>query len=422
MKKSLVRSIFETKRATPSLRILLREAGEDPNSWKAVVSDIKEMGRKIDGASKKMSVAGFTELSTVIGTAALAIKKLSDKQLDETDVKKVICARVLAASASNFLRALEVLLAEKGAEAKTKSSLADIIGDKKDIASLIGVNFVPSREVMPALMKSNSDLAGMLRGGTGYELDPWDEDDEDKETAYTKTRQYESRRDHSGRGVLNESDTHDVTLDELVGESPTTLQQVAKMASMVTNMGDITRKIVSDMQNVTWADYKSKLTGVADDISPIATGTAETTPKPQEAPSEPTQVRPPPMSLDPDEPDTKTPPKGDKKVTKAPTGGETTLKSILFQKNTSKRKTGTKGKFSGEDAKRKKIDQAVKNLSKVWDEYSDKENTKFPSKQQRDIVAKFKDMKDALADVKTEGKVRDEDLIIERWQLLAGIK
>jgi hypothetical protein len=99
--------------------------------------------------------------------------------------------------------------------------------------------------------------------------------------------------------------------------------------------------------------------------------------------------------------------------------GKATLSSILFQK-AGKKKTGTKGKFSGEDAKRKKIDQAVRNLSNAWDVYSG--NDTFKPDQRKNIVAKFKDMNDTLTGVTIESRSSDDNrLILERWQVLAGL-
>lgn len=101
-------------------------------------------------------------------------------------------------------------------------------------------------------------------------------------------------------------------------------------------------------------------------------------------------------------------------ITKAaPGGGGTsdTLSSVLFvPKTTKKRKMGEKGQA---------IDSAVKELSTAWDTYTNGDN--FPANSRKEIVSKFKAMQDALGDIKTESAKNEDQLLIERWQRLAGI-
>jgi hypothetical protein len=97
----------------------------------------------------------------------------------------------------------------------------------------------------------------------------------------------------------------------------------------------------------------------------------------------------------------------------APEGESTSLRSMLFQKKSNKKRTKL-------DPKASNVKTALDDLSQAWQTYNS-DPKKLGGKDQADLMKKLAAAQDALKGVKLEGKLNDEDVIVERWQRMAGI-
>lgn len=91
----------------------------------------------------------------------------------------------------------------------------------------------------------------------------------------------------------------------------------------------------------------------------------------------------------------------------------TSLRSMLFQKNSNKKRSKL-------DPKAQKIKTSLDNLTQSWQRYGADEKV-LGSKDQADLMQKLAAAKDSLQGVKLESTRGDENLIVERWQKLAGL-
>jgi len=89
------------------------------------------------------------------------------------------------------------------------------------------------------------------------------------------------------------------------------------------------------------------------------------------------------------------------------------LRSMLFQKDSNLKRSSL-------DPKATSLKSSLDDLTQVWQNYNS-DPKKFGKKGQADLVAKLNAAQDALKGVKLEGTKNEEEVIIERWQRMAGI-
>ena len=451
---------------------------------KALVT-VRTQGQGFQELAAKMTKAGMPQAGAAMKVAGDTLISLStEKDLDEEGVGKFVSARTLGASLANFFSGLTSELASVG-EDSAKKTLADILSDKgvKALEQTISLNLVPSPAAAKLLKTQNSQFAEIFKKEEPDTEDASDSDDKgtsaspEAETgADTKVKESEDVFEMESPS-LSEAGLGSMFADlikKFLGSPPKSAKQTVELVSPLLGGKNMAKLLLADMKKTTYEQYENFIPAVKKIFvvvnpakqAPLPPTTEEGESGSPDAASKGAQVaadnpelvdrisdeakkrmgdssaaamealrkiasgvdkREAVAGLDADSLELLKPllaklgaegaNANAKNVVKAVAGTTSesegqTLSSVLFQsKSTKKKKLGDKGTS---------IDSAIRELAASWETYSKESEFKAPLK--KDIVSKFKTMKDVLSDVKTENALRQEEIIIERWQRLAGIK
>jgi hypothetical protein len=451
---------------------------------KALVT-VKAQGTGFQELGAKMAKAGMPQAGNAVKAAGDTLVSLStETDLDDEGVGKFAAARTLGAALANFFSAVTGELAAVGEESSGKT-LAELLAEKgiKQLEETISINLIPSAGAAKLLKRQNNEFAQIFKkeepDTVASEPEGTAPEKGGEQGADAKVKESDNVFEFDGNS-LSEAGIGSMFADLLkkfLGAPPKTAKQTVEMVSPLVGGKNMAKLILADMKKATYEQYATFIPTVKKIFVvvnpekkpplPPAAGEEEGEAGAQDAASKGARVaagNPELVDRISDEAKKKL---GDssaaamevlKKIAKgvdpreavngiddetkellkpilATLGSEgananpksvvaavagsqqegeegQSLSSILFQaKSTKKKKLGDKGTS---------IDNAIKELSASWESYNS--GDKFTAPLKKDIVSKFKAMKDVLSDVKTENAHRQEEIIIERWQRLAGIK
>jgi len=451
---------------------------DDPKAVlkKKAMDAVKKQAGAMEALSTKLTSFGFKATAAAISTAADTMKSLSvESELNEEGVGKFVTSRTLIAALVNLFSGISGEIGEVGEDSE-KKTVAELLSNKEGINSLektIEANLVPSPGAEKFLKKQNKEFADIFK-----------KEDATTTSQPEETTQKESDSlSEEGEEALSEAGIGEMIgslLKKFMSNPPKSAKQTVQFVKPLLGDKNLALLIKKDLGNVTYEQYAKFIPSVkgifiasnpekaapsspsqgegavTPDAATKGASVAANSPELVDRIADATEAKSGDSaaaaiealkkiasgvkkeeavsSLDPASVEimkqilgklasggANTSPKdvatAVAAVAPSPAAGEggKTLSSLLFiPKSTKKRKDlGDKGK---------NIDSAIKELSAAWSEYSDPKNVNFDASKRKEIVTRFKSMKDALSDITTESRDSDEELLIERWQRLAGLK